>query len=74
MWTTVAPRSESYRWTRASSGSSVKLMGDSDMVDTDELRVGGEREGVLEGALDEGVAYARSLCGPMAYEVKVVAS
>ena len=49
----------------------MKLEGDSEAVDTDELRVGGESEGVLDGARDEGVAYARCLWGPMAYDVKV---
>ena len=72
MCTMVAPLSASYLCTSASSGSSLKLMGESDEVDTEELRVGGDRDGVLDGARDEGVGYARSLCGPMAYELKVV--
>jgi hypothetical protein len=39
----------------ACSGSSVKLMGDSDAVETDELRLGGDREGILDEALDDEV-------------------
>jgi len=46
-------------------GSSVKLTGDSDIVEMDELRVGGERDGILEDARDDGVGY-RTLCGPIA--------
>jgi hypothetical protein len=38
----------------ASEGSSWKLMGDEE-VETEELRVGGESDGVRDGARDEGV-------------------
>ena len=36
----------------ASTGSSVKLLGESEEVETEELRVGGDRDGVREGARD----------------------
>ena len=50
----------------------MKLEGESEAVDTEELRVGGDNEGVRDAALDDGVSYARSLCGPMAYDVNVL--
>lgn len=40
----------------------MKLMGESDEVETEELRVGGEREGVRDGA--------RCLWGRLEYEEK----
>ena len=46
-------------------------MGESDEVDTDELRVGGDRDGVLDAARDDGVGCPR-MRGAMAYDEKVV--
>lgn len=36
-------------------GSSVQLIGESDVVDTEELRVGGDSDGVRETARDDVV-------------------
>jgi hypothetical protein len=43
-------------------------MGESDEVLTEELRVGGESEGVREAARDEGVYCAWCLWGRGAYD------